>query len=299
MLSPRQQCKALQRHLLSIMSTGSDKYCRFQGCGWPATHGRYCHRHATKKARQAFENSAEEARSYVLEQSQNTPGRTNMEIDAKEQHEASRICPKCEAKCHRSANRCWRCGQRLDGFIIEKLINSIKWLRRRGSSVTALERAAKLGLRDDVQRLLDGCDDPRIIRRAIKLADQGKWHAVSGDLHVALSKLASVDRPTRQRQDTKPQPSVFDITNPCPECGAPSTQHMRERGLDFTLEHAFALFNCRNCSIPVRIRLDSITKSAGVKVACFKCHGVSTVPPSVWCKTCCVGLSTGWQRLIE
>jgi len=88
-------------------------------------------------------------------------------------------------------------------------------------------------------------------------------------------------------------------TYSCPECGAPVPEKMRERGIEVGLRDALAIYDCSNCSKAVQIPLREITKWGGVKVVCGSCRCISRVPASVWCKTCGVGLSTGWQKTVS
>ena len=84
----------------------------------------------------------------------------------------------------------------------------------------------------------------------------------------------------------------------CPECGAPETVRMRERGVQVTFNGAFAEFACLACNTRNQAPLESIDRSRGVQVLC-SCRAITFIPPSVWCKTCGQGLSTGWQKAIS
>jgi ankyrin repeat protein len=83
----------------------------------------------------------------------------------------------------------------------------------------------------------------------------------------------------------------------CPECGAPETARMHERGVQVTFNGTYAGFECLACSKWLQVPLESITKDRGVQVLC-SCRAITFIPPSVWCKTCGVSLSTGWQNQI-
>jgi hypothetical protein len=84
----------------------------------------------------------------------------------------------------------------------------------------------------------------------------------------------------------------------CSECGAPETVRMRERGVQVTFNGAFAEFACLSCKKQLQAPLESITKDRGVQVLC-SCRAITFIPPSVWCKTCKQGLSTGWQKSLS
>jgi ssDNA-binding Zn-finger/Zn-ribbon topoisomerase 1 len=86
----------------------------------------------------------------------------------------------------------------------------------------------------------------------------------------------------------------------CPECGAPETVRMRERGVEVTFNGIFARFDCPKCHEANKIPLDAIEKEKGVSVQCVSsCRNIAYVPPTVWCKICGRGLSTGWQKQIS
>jgi hypothetical protein len=84
----------------------------------------------------------------------------------------------------------------------------------------------------------------------------------------------------------------------CQECGAPETVRMRERGVQVTFNGAFAEFECVTCKKRLQAPLESIDKTKGVQVLC-SCRAIVLIPPSVWCKTCKQGLSTGWQKSVS
>lgn len=86
---------------------------------------------------------------------------------------------------------------------------------------------------------------------------------------------------------------------PCAECGSPDFDLMRERGVEFEIFSGFATLDCQNCSKPMQIPLNAIDKSAGVVALCRSCNRGSLVPAAVRCKTCGVGLSIGWQKLVR
>jgi hypothetical protein len=83
----------------------------------------------------------------------------------------------------------------------------------------------------------------------------------------------------------------------CPECGAPESAEMGKRGVQVTISEVLATFACRDCNAQQRVQLDFIDKAKGLDVLC-SCGAITFVPPSVWCKTCGMGLSTGWQRSV-
>jgi len=87
-------------------------------------------------------------------------------------------------------------------------------------------------------------------------------------------------------------------TATCPECGAPESVHMKDRGVQVTLHGVFAGFSCPHCKKEEQVPLDAIDKAWGLQVSCPSCHRDVFVPPTVWCKTCGIGLSTGWQTLL-
>jgi hypothetical protein len=85
----------------------------------------------------------------------------------------------------------------------------------------------------------------------------------------------------------------------CPECGSPKSLRMMERGIEVTFQGAFAVFACPQCQRNQSVSLDDIPKAGGVHVICQSCRAISTIPGSVWCKTCGDGLSSGWQQKIS
>jgi len=85
----------------------------------------------------------------------------------------------------------------------------------------------------------------------------------------------------------------------CPECGAPDADRMEERGYQLTIRGALAGYACPGCKKERTFELEYRDKAIGINVLCGSCKTVTYFPPSVWCKTCGRGLSTGWQRQIS
>jgi hypothetical protein len=83
--------------------------------------------------------------------------------------------------------------------------------------------------------------------------------------------------------------------SPCPECGAPYSAEMAKRGVRVTINREYAEFACFACKKQQQADLEFIDKAKGVQAQC-SCGSVAYIPPSVWCKTCGGGLSTGWQK---
>jgi hypothetical protein len=110
------------------------------------------------------------------------------------------ICDKCAAEVEVKKARFW------DGLF--------RAARPQPYSIQ-LERAATNGDRDAVQRLLRHCCDEDIIRNAIRLANRGKWHAVSKDLQLALDGLLSDGS----------QPLAGQRAVPLPAKSSKETQH--------------------------------------------------------------------------
>ena len=109
-------------------------------------------------------------------------------------------------------------------------------------------------------------------------------------------------RRSRDDEDRKIAELLMDRTKlvagsdiDCPECGAPTSREMAKRDVRVTFNGVFVDFSCQACSAKQRIPLNSITKSAGVRVKC-PCGAIAWLPPSIWCRTCGKGLSTGWQQ---
>jgi ankyrin repeat protein len=86
--------------------------------------------------------------------------------------------------------------------------------------------------------------------------------------------------------------------SPCPECGAPYSAEMAERGVHADINATHAEFYCQQCHARNRIPLDAIDKLKGIMVKC-SCDATAYVPPSVWCRGCDGGLSAGWQKQIS
>jgi hypothetical protein len=84
----------------------------------------------------------------------------------------------------------------------------------------------------------------------------------------------------------------------CPECGAPYSAEMAKRGVQVTLNGVFAKFECSGCKAQQKVDLEFIDKAKGIQVLC-SCGAAAYVPPSVLCKTCGGGLSTGWQEQVS
>jgi hypothetical protein len=84
----------------------------------------------------------------------------------------------------------------------------------------------------------------------------------------------------------------------CPECGAPYSAEMAKRGVRITINREYAEFACLGCKKQAQADLEHIDKAKGVRVLC-SCGATTYIPPSVWCKTCGGGLSTGWQKQIS
>jgi len=95
--------------------------------------------------------------------------------------------------------------------------------------MTGLERAAKNGDRDEVQRLIKQCSDLSIFQKAIELANKGNWHAVSKHLQAALDNLAGQQHAAELlvKRGARQIPGKSAI---CPECGSPASLIMEERG---------------------------------------------------------------------
>jgi hypothetical protein len=83
----------------------------------------------------------------------------------------------------------------------------------------------------------------------------------------------------------------------CPECGAPYSAEMAKRAVRITINREYAEFACLGCKKQAQADLEHIDKAKGVRVLC-SCGVTTYIPPSVWCKTCGGGLSTGWQKQI-
>lgn len=88
-------------------------------------------------------------------------------------------------------------------------------------------------------------------------------------------------------------------TSTCPECGAPETVRMRERGVQVTFNGVSVGLACPGCSKEQEIPLHAIDKARGSQVLCPSCGAIAFVPAPVWCRTCGVGLSSGWQKQIS
>ena len=86
--------------------------------------------------------------------------------------------------------------------------------------------------------------------------------------------------------------------SPCSECGSPYSEEMAKRGVQVTFDGAFARLSCPRCSNALRAPLETITQLAGGRVKC-SCGAIAWIPPTVWCKTCKQGLSSGWQEMIK
>jgi len=87
--------------------------------------------------------------------------------------------------------------------------------------------------------------------------------------------------------------------NVCTECGFPDIFYMEERGYHITISGAFAEYSCPGCKKELTFQFEYRDKATGIQVLCGSCRTVAYVPPSVWCKTCGKGLSTGWQKQIS
>lgn len=199
----------------------SDKYCRFQGCGWPATKGRYCDRHATKEARRGAQPQAARTPSPngpkwgILHSCILVGGLAAITSSLWLLIETS---PRHLLTLFRSVvgisigtffavlpiwnqiTKVWSTVKKklfAGGFgLITKAISSSKrpFVEKKlfvNDTMSVLERAAKVGDRDEVNRELKQCKDPGIIQKAIQLANEGKWHAVSKDLQAGFDKLAA------------------------------------------------------------------------------------------------------------
>jgi hypothetical protein len=88
------------------------------------------------------------------------------------------------------------------------------------------------------------------------------------------------------------------VTCLCPECGAPETALMRERGVNVTINGVFAGFSCTGCNKFQEVSVEMIDHR-GIAVLCRSCNTASVIPASVWCKTCGKGLSSGWQEKVR
>lgn len=88
-------------------------------------------------------------------------------------------------------------------------------------------------------------------------------------------------------------------SDPCTECGAPVSKRMMERGVHPTFNGIFARFPCPSCHQAEDVYLEDINMALGINVRCPSCKYIAYVPPSVWCKTCGIGLSNGWQDQVS
>jgi ankyrin repeat protein len=93
--------------------------------------------------------------------------------------------------------------------------------------------------------------------------------------------------------------SVLGTKSSCPECGAMETDRMQERGYHLTSGAAFGKYSCPGCKKKLTFQFEYQDKATGIQVLCGSCRTVAYVPPSIWCKTCGKGLSTGWQKQIS
>jgi len=82
----------------------------------------------------------------------------------------------------------------------------------------------------------------------------------------------------------------------CDECGAPDKICMQQRGVQASTNAVYVEFACRRCFKRQQIALHSIDKANGLKITCQSCRAIMFIPPMVWCRTCGIGLSTGWQK---
>lgn len=82
----------------------------------------------------------------------------------------------------------------------------------------------------------------------------------------------------------------------CDECGAPDKASMQQRGVQASVNAVYVELACRRCSKRQQISLQSIDKASGAQVTCQSCRAIMFIPPMVWCRTCGIGLSTGWQK---
>lgn len=87
--------------------------------------------------------------------------------------------------------------------------------------------------------------------------------------------------------------------NECPECGFPEILSTEERAYHITDSGAFGEFSCPGCKKQITFLFDFRDQATGIQVLCGSCKTVAYVSPSVWCKTCGKGLSTGWQKQIS
>lgn len=87
--------------------------------------------------------------------------------------------------------------------------------------------------------------------------------------------------------------------NACPECGFPQIVSMEERAYYITASGAFGWYSCPGCKKKLTFQFEYRDKATGIQVLCGACRTVAYIPPSVWCKTCGKGLSSGWQKQIS
>lgn len=85
------------------------------------------------------------------------------------------------------------------------------------------------------------------------------------------------------------------VTAECDECGSPEPKKMSQRNVNVTIEGAVADVKCHKCPAILEIHIEKIDRTRGIRVQCPPCQCIMFIPPSVWCKTCGEGLSTGWS----
>jgi hypothetical protein len=89
----------------------------------------------------------------------------------------------------------------------------------------------------------------------------------------------------------------WPLVDPCTECGSPNMREMATRGLEFVpYGDVNAVFECPACHATLKVSVQLLDKNRGIQVICDTCNKVAFIPPSVWCRKCGVGLSTGWQK---
>ncbi len=150
-----------------------------------------------------------------------------------------------------------------------------------------------------LSRVVDSIGDKSSASKLLALSGTGANGA------ICLSEEAS--RKVTERVIEKRDPGIKKAIemlmsrywSVCSECGFPEANYMKERAYRIAERGASGEFSCPECKKEQRFLFDFRDKETGILVLCRSCKTSAYVPPSVWCKSCGNGFSTGWQKQIS